>query len=523
MDPREMVKYEFVRYTRGVGLDLGTGPAKCFPQFIGVRRTDDEAYKNAHGKFLEVEHFGALTQIESDRCDFIVAANILLSQEAPTSCVGGVDYIDTMVEWLRCIKVGGHLCVYEPDPSPKAKEMLLHVASCAGSTYPVAVVEHSAWHGGGWYLILRKREASEHGYDVPLTHDAVKRPEKSVCVVRHGGIGDQLQAAFLFPELKRQGYHLTVLTTEKCRDIIAHDPHVDDWFMVDHDHVPNVELPEFWRTVARRYTKFVNLNEAVEGTFLPPPGRPAHAWPQKLRHKMLNHNYAEFAAELAGIPFRAEGEFHPTPEEDLWADEFIANLPGQIPGNTVIGTRPEPLFVILWSLSGSSPHKFTPHQDTVIKRVLEGLRRAVVVMTGDMACQILEVGWDEEPRVVRTSGTLTMRQTLALARKANLVVGPETGVLNSVAYVEDVRKVVLLSHSSIENLTKHWVNAAAIEGVAPCYPCHQLHFTSEFCPQDKTTGAAICQQNVNPSLIYYQIDAEYTGWVRSQMLMRSAA
>jgi ADP-heptose:LPS heptosyltransferase len=514
MDPREKVKYEFVRYTRGVGLDLGTGPHGSFPQFIKVRRKTDEEYMNSAAAFLEVDHFGRLDSIDDGKCDFVVAAAALLEQPAPVDCQGGIDFIDTLSEWLRCIRVGGHLCIYEPDST--ALSMLLHVAKCASEKYPLGVIRSGQWDGGGVYMILRKEDP-----DSPLSFSDYSsipdncKPPKTACIVRHGGIGDQLQAAFLFPELKRQGYHLTVLTTEKCKDIIAADPHVDEWFLVDHDHVPNGELPEFWRTIARHYDKFVNLNEAVEGTFLPPPGRPSHAWPQNLRRQMLNHNYAEFAAKLAEIPFRPEGEFHPTLDEEEWAEEFIATLPGQ--------SRTDPLYIVLWSLSGSSPHKFTPHQDTVIKRVLTQLRRAIVVMTGDLACQILEVGWDDEPRVIRTSGTLSMRQTLTLARHANIVVGPETGVLNSVAYVEDVRKVALLSHSSVENLTKHWVNTASIEGKSDCYPCHRLHFTSEFCPQDEKTGAALCQQGINPSVIYYQIDADYTAWVRSQMLMRSAA
>ena len=32
----EKIKWELVPYTRGLGLDIGCGPCKAFPHFIGV-------------------------------------------------------------------------------------------------------------------------------------------------------------------------------------------------------------------------------------------------------------------------------------------------------------------------------------------------------------------------------------------------------------------------------------------------------------------------------------------------------
>lgn len=506
-DPRIAVKYEFVRYTRGVGLDLGNGPLGCFPQFIKVRRKDDVEYKASGARFLEVETFIALRDIEDASCDFVVAADVL-----PEEIAGIAGYLQ---EWLRCVKDGGHVCAYEPNGSAvRMREAAYRVAGKPA----VELVRCEDWPAGGAFIILRRRDGAAEALIEHIGRD----DRKTACVVRHGGIGDQIQAAFLLPELKRQGFHVTMLTTEKGKQILEHDPHIDEWFIVDHDHVPNNELSSFWRTIARRFTRFVNLNEAVEGTFLPAPGRPAHAWPAAVRHAMLNRNYAEFAAALAEIPFVPEGRFYATRDEDLWAQRFLGAIPLAKPADGLIGARNAPVFAILWVLSGSSPHKFTPHQDTIIKMILTRLSRAVVIMAGDLACQILEVGWEAEPRVIRTSGELTLRQTLTLAQHVDMVIGPETGVLNSVAYEPEVAKVVLLSHSSRENLTKHWINTASIYGKAPCWPCHQLHYTTEFCPIDEETHAAKCQAGVDPTLIYSYIDAEYTSWAKVQLL-RSAA
>ncbi len=93
-----------------------------------------------------------------------------------------------------------------------------------------------------------------------------------------------------------------------------------------------------------------------------------------------------------------------------------------------------------------------------------------------------------------------------------LVIGPETGVLNSVAF-ESVAKVVLLSHSTANNLTRDWVNTEAVASEStPCYPCHRLHYDHKFCPQDATTGAAMCQVDLAPSSVWDAVQRAYVGW-----------
>lgn len=503
---REQVKYEFVRYTRGHGLDLGWG-AKCFPHFLAVRRRDDE-HAPAEPN-VKVDDFGALDDVESGTCDFLMAADALRGSSRHAD--------DTLLEWLRCTKPKGWVCLYEPTLEP---EEIMRAVNRAGQTQRLSVERFEQWPAGGWMAVLRKREDADEPPVIPAYERRVK-PEKSVCIVRHGGFGDQLQAACLLPELKRQGYHVTFLTDAKGRSIVEHDPNIDEFYMIDRGQVPPTELVWFWKITARHYDKFVNLNESVEGTFLAMPGRVQHSWPQALRHARLNVNYSEHAAALAEIPYKPEGRFYPSEEEKLWVAKELAEIKRDMNEGLQIGMASEPVFVIMWCLSGSSPHKFTPNQDLVINAILQRLKRAVVVLTGDMACKILEAGWEETKRIYCRSGEWDIRKTLAFAQACDLVIGPETGVLNSVAFAP-LRKVVLLSHSSIENLTKHWFATDSIEGASHCYPCHQLHYTAEFCPQDPDTHAAMCQRAVKPEAIYEPIDREYTGWVRVNLLRRAA-
>jgi ADP-heptose:LPS heptosyltransferase len=329
-----------------------------------------------------------------------------------------------------------------------------------------------------------------------------QKPAKTACCVRFGGFGDMVMAAVIFPQLKAQGFHVTVMTTPKGQDVIRHDPHVDDWYIVDTDQVPNNELTAFWAEQATRFDRFVNLSESIEGHLLAIPGRANHAWPHAVRKKRLNLNYHEWTAELAGVEFKPATLFWPTDEEMEAARARIE------PG----------CFSVLWALAGSSIHKFTPHQDAVIARMLLDMPQVRIYLVGDLACQLLEQGWEEEPRVVCLSDKLSIRATLALAQQVDLVIGPETGVLNAVGMDRSPHKILLLSHSSANNLSKHWQHTQAL---APqdclCHPCHQLHYSSEFCVIDEATGAADCAVKIGPAVIYEAVEKVYRNWQRGRL------
>ena len=372
---------------------------------------------------------------------------------------------------------------------------------------------------GGYLLTvvagdLRIQQAGADGL-----RDVVReRPEKSACVVRYGGFGDSLQASNILPELKRQGYHVTFMTTPNGHEILKLDPHIDAWILQDHDQVPNHELTKHWEHWAQEFDKFVNLSESVEGTLLAYPGRANHAWPDAVRRVELNKNYLEWTSALAELPYHSDARFYPSAAEVDKAKTYIHNLHITLtehePNHKMaMSMRLPERFTILWALAGSSIHKFYPHQDTVINRVLAEMPEAAVIFNGDAACVMLEAGWEEHPRVRCESGEMGIRDTLTLAQHVDCVVGPETGVLNAVAF-EPVAKVIMLSHSSKRNLTMHWVNTATLEPtVTACYPCHRLHFGRDYCHEEPSTGAAICQANIGPDRAFASIQRAYAAWL----------
>ena len=320
-----------------------------------------------------------------------------------------------------------------------------------------------------------------------------QKPAKTCAVVRYGAIGDAMQMTSILPALKEQGYHITVFTVPSSYEVLKHDPHIDK-FVVQHvDIIPNEQLGDLWDAMAKKYDRFINLSESVERTLLPMKWSMTFHWPHEMRHRHLNKNYMEYIHGIAEVPLPSRTKFYPTAEERAWAQQEYSRIGGR---------------VILCVLAGSGVHKVWPHLDTAMDAVLRKYAHARFVLVGDKDCQRLEAGWENTPQVHRRAGIWNLRQTMAFAQVCDLVVGPETGVMNAVS-MEPVQKIVTLSHSSVENLTRDWVNTISLTPVnTSCYPCHRLHMVVDgfkHCRKHES-GVAACQFDIPPSAMVDAIE-----------------
>ena len=507
------IKYLIVPYTRGRVLDLGCGPFKCFPHFIGV---DNGHHAQEFGwqykPDVHVDDCARLDMFRSESMDAVFSSHLLEHIE---------DYRGALHEWWGLIKFGGHLVLYLPH-----KEYYPNIGQPGANPDhkhdfdPRDIISAMREINAYWALVLceNRNDGDEYSFlmvfqkrhrkDAPTGHSLpVMRAKKTAMVCRFGGFGDLLMASSVLPGLKRQGYHVTFMTTPKGQDLLREDPHIDAWWIQDEDQVPNPELPVYWEQVGSRFDRFVNLSESVEGTLLAVPGRTNHGWPLEVRQRRLGSvNYLDWIHELAEVPRGPRLQFYPTDAERAWASELRAELGADS-------------FVIVWSLAGSSLHKAYPWTDNVVARLMlecpracdkgPGTKVAKVVFVGDLACQILEQGWEEEPRVVRRSGVWSIRESLAFAQVAECVVGPETGVLNAVGLLEGP-KVIMLSHSSRENLTRDWKRTTALTAQGlPCHPCHRLHYTDRYCHVEPESRAALCAFTIDPDRVFQAIRGYY--------------
>jgi ADP-heptose:LPS heptosyltransferase/predicted SAM-dependent methyltransferase len=519
-----------VPYTRGRGLDVGSGPNRTFPHFITVDNGKDFGKKkvadiHAEGDKLDMFAEGSL--------DFVFSSHFLEHV---------VDYKACLLEWWRVLKVGGFLVLYlphanfypnigQPGANPDHKHDF-HPYTIIKAMDGVALKSGQGWNlrecedrceedddEYSMFLVFEKRSNSTvNKRDYLWQRNPDGKPR--ALVIRYGAFGDAIMASSILPHLKAQGFHVTLNVSERGYEVLRHDPHIDEFLLQDTDQVPPAALGPYTLEISKRYDRVINLSESIEQAVLTHPQHAQFFYPEDSRRRLFGHvNYLERTHEIAGVPHDYQPRFYKTREEEGKITTLLNTL-------GVIGEDDDPP-VLLFVLAGSAVHKTWPYCDTTIAWLL-AKTNARVITVGEENCQLIEqaigmtvmkstrLGCPEEfgelptaeiqkqvnqrigaQRLALLSGKMTIRETMALAQASTIVIGPETGVVNAVSH-EDVGKVVMLSHSSRDNLVKHWKNTVALNGDVSCYPCHRMHYSHKYCPRDENTHAARCMAKIGP-------------------------
>jgi hypothetical protein len=230
-------------------------------------------------------------------------------------------------------------------------------------------------------------------------------------------------------------------------------------------------MAETWRKQMKYFKRHVNLSGIVEQTLLRIKGEPGYDIGHKIRHMVCDFNYLEALYAQAGYHEHGgfvDQELFFTDKEKSRAQKYIEKIKQDL------GVK----FVVLWSLAGSGWNKKYPWGEITQSRLLSRFEDMAIVTVGDLSCQILE--WPHK-RLLGLSGRTTMRESCCLTPYVDLVVGPETGILNAAACY-DTHKVIMLSHSSENNLIKYWRNVNAVHPRCDCHPCHRLIYDWRECP-----------------------------------------
>lgn len=475
------VRFDVVPYLGTTCLDIGCGPDKVFPHFIGLDSGKDSAL---FGVEMKPDIVGDCTRIS------LFAAEAFDTVFSSHTLEHIVDFRSALAEWWRLVRLGGHLILYLPhrDLYPRigtpganpdhqhdfAPEDIVAAMREVAGDWDLRVNEtRSELREYSFLQVYRKRAP---GAGIAMSCDA-PRPACTAAVVRLGAYGDALWASSLLPHLKRDGAHVTVFTSRPGATVLAADPHVDRIVEVPEKLFSDEELLLFLRWHSRRFDRFIDLTGVVETRLLPHPNEPAYYWSTAARQREMNRNYLEALHDVAGLPHEFHQRFYATAHERDWARAERRQLAGP---------------VVVIAPTGSGLPKTWPHA----RRLAELLAKRHVhsLVLGDLRQDFEGVPAD----YVHVLGTaLPIRLAFALAQAADAVVGVESSILNAVA-MEEVPKVVLLSHSSARNLTQHWRNAYATEVAGlECHPCHRLHRAFEFCTRDSVTGFAACQAAVS--------------------------
>ena len=509
------IAWELPKWTRGRGLDIGAGMYRTYPHFITVDNNIDAqlfGHQMPRPDVL-VADGGDLDVFASESMDFIFSSH--MREHVPPE-----NLVKTLREWLRVIKPKGYLVLYLPDADeyPKVGEPganpdhkwdvtyneVLRLMHLAGTFDLMDYQKRNEGQEYSLFFVFQKVDKTPRSF-----HHDRPRPAGNTCgVVRYGAVGDLIQTSSVLKALKDEGYHITLYCAHPQVEAIEHDPSIDEFYIQGRGQVPDAACNAFWDYHRKKYDKWVNLSESVEGGLLAMAGRPVDTYDPAVRHAMLDVNYVERTHLIAGVPHHPPRPFfYSTDKERAWAKKERDAMGG---------------FIVVWALAGSSVHKTWPWLDAAVSGLLIDFPEVSIVFVGGPDCVVLEQGWEKTPRVFCRSGKWTIRETLSFTQAADAVVGPETGVMNAVGH-ETMPKVVFLSHSTQENLTRDWVNTHSLQSVgtvckgrgndeAPA--CHRMQFGWDRCTEAPATegtedlytrkgsGVAQCQYDISAQDAY---------------------
>lgn len=320
---------------------------------------------------------------------------------------------------------------------------------------------------------------------------------KTVIVHRFGAIGDFIIITPLLRALKEDGYHVTLNCNKRGMEILRGNPNIDAFREHDTSKEPGKELDEYLAKVDKDYDKVVNLCESIEGSLARVPWRKDFHVSADQRHKECNKNFYDYALAWGGYSeiTGKNGELYFSRLEERLAKD--------------VRKKHKDKFLILWSLSGSSPHKVYAFTEDVIQTLTRAYGDVVVMTVGDEVCELIE------PRgagIKNYSGKWPIRKSLLMTKYVDLVVGTDTGLMHG-AGCFDTPKILLLSSNTEENLSKHWKNCVSLEPPVECHPCHQMHYSREHCILDRESRTPICMTKLDGETVLGAINNVYANWV----------
>jgi len=505
-------RHRVISFCRGIGIDLGCGEEKICPQVIGIDQSGDKA--DIH---LDLSANDALAIFSDCHFDYVFSSHCLEDFTATEQILR---------EWWRVIRPGGYLILYGPDPdfyprigtegcNPCHKKDLYSwdvwsIIRHFGNAKLISESRHSESNEYSWQLIVQKKNGFlakplemllGRKHKDSIAYPREKKTNKECLIIRYGALGDALWTTPVLRQLKKEGYYVVYNCTDYSAQVLRENPNIDEFLIQERGAIPDNELEDYWAEISKGFDRVINFTRSVEGALLVREGEDAFNWSHNKRHTECNVNYMDRTMEVAGYP-KLKGqspELFFSKDEEALAQMFKANLKDK--------------FVILWSLAGSAFHKAYPWSPYVAGELKQKHGDDIVIITvGDEMSKVIE--WSM-PNTANKAGVLTVRQSMILTKYVDLVVGAETGILNA-ASCFDTPKIVLLSHSSEENLTKYWRNCTALRATdCNCYPCHKLIYTSyatTTCPRGKKDVAVRCMENLHPKQVYEQIHKYYERW-----------
>lgn len=315
-------------------------------------------------------------------------------------------------------------------------------------------------------------------------------------IIRPGhAIGDAVFVTPLPRLLAQKGYEVHVACMPHNREVFLHNPYISRMINLP-DHAGFAKWVEEFKDERTQYDEVFRCSGHVEVGLL---YRTDSRWGgipdiAERRRRAEGTNYQDRILEALGFEERGLlPEFYFSKEENEQMEIVLESK----------AKKKEQL--VLWQWDGSSGSKTLNFAPMYLRDVLKKKQHVVhYVFTPNPNLQGLI---PENPKVHNAWGKSGIRNTIQLTAMADLVIGPESFMVNAAAAFE-TPKVIFFSHSAPDNLARYYDNCFAAVPMAEvdCHPCYLIHvdFRNVFHPEKRALARMYEQhcQTYDPKFPY---------------------
>jgi len=289
---------------------------------------------------------------------------------------------------------------------------------------------------------------------------------KRLLLIRPGhAVGDAIFCTAAPRYLANEDYEVDVAVMPHNKDVFANNPYVHN--IVDIPDCDNDKWREWIDSKDKEYDRVINVSGHVEVNMLYKTDCTWGDIPSAVerREKAKDANYYDVIFKECGISvpegeeIRPEFYFTDTEKEQLAkVEEYKVENKEKL---------------VIWQTSGSSKSKSLVYMPLWIQDVAKRIPNSHHMVLSHDAGMRNSLPIDNQ-RIQDVWGKWSIRNTIAMSSVADLVVGPESLLVNAAGAFE-TPKVIFFSHSAPMNLAKHYKNCYAITPDIPCHPCYLIH------------------------------------------------
>lgn len=350
---------------------------------------------------------------------------------------------------------------------------------------------------------------------------------RKVLITRFAAYGDHIHTSHL-PRLLKEKAGFDYVAFEynpKGYAVYKNNPYIDEHIHFDPFAVSHLPQSFFMKRCqilkeAGNFEKHIILQESIEKAYLAMEDQSEYYMSEELRRERFGgHNYYDQVSIFAGYPewVGEKADIFFTEEEErivraIYNDDKMHDLKDAV--------SYKDKFIILCNISGTSKHKLFYQADVVLKEFLRRHEDAVVILVGDEFSKTHFAfegdrivnrcgGFVEEPGQEKKMTGYPFRQSMLMAKHADLVIGCESGLMVA-ANALGAPTVQMMTAASIKNHGGDFVNDYSLQSPAACSPCHKGPYDYIGCPKFEYLGVPhpVCIK-FDPSVVLNRMEEVY--------------